>query len=129
MLLASSLSLSTCTRLWYILRVSRTQHIRTEEIRNRLRIDHTIGREVSRARLRMLFKVARSEKADTNFSAVYLRKLVEANEKVRHLKRGRPMKSWLHCVKADLAVHQYGLVSGMHLAKTNQVRFRQLYLD
>ena len=115
--------------LRYILRVSRTQHIRTTEIRARLNVSTSVNQEVSKARLRMLMKVARAGRIGSLYDSVYLRKLIEANEGAKHIRKGRPMKSWLQCVKADLGTHHYGLASGMHLAREHATRYRQLFLD
>ena len=69
--------------------------------------------------------VARGDMSKSKYSAVYLRQMIKVNQEAKHVRIGRPIESWLQCVKADLGVHHYGLASVMHLARRTATRYKQ----
>jgi len=115
--------------LRHILHVSRRQHIRAEDCRNRLNIEKSIVTEVSQARLRMLLKIARSTLPKASYSCKYLAALIENSDKYSRGRRGRPNKTWVQCVTEDMQCFNFGLHSGMGLARVNAAKFTRIFLS
>jgi len=113
----------------YILNVSKRQHLRSQQCRERLNIKWTIEAEVKRARLRIFLKIARSSTPNASYACTYLDRLIFAENGQKKTSRGRPVKTWLHCLMEDLGEYNYGIYAGRSLARANATKFKQLFLD
>ena len=105
----------SCVRT--ILRVSKLEHIRSIDLRRRLRLDAGIEECVVRSRLRYFGHVVRLG-PDT-----MLYKLAFCEES--HQTVGRPLKTWLTCIREDLKYRRIeGIETAKHLVKKGRDSYR-----
>ena len=101
-----------------ILGISKTEHVRSVDLRAMLGIHTSIVEEVCKDRLRLYGHSARMDV--TRWPRVF----VNLGTSIPHARRGRPKKCRLNCVESDLVDRGYGLSSGAHLARRSRDAYR-----
>ena len=83
-------------------------------LRTRLGVKCSIGEEVTKARLRYFGHVMRMDVDRT--PRILVLDCFDERAQPKNTRRGRPLKTWMQCVREDLGRRGYGLYSAKHLA-------------
>ena len=86
-------------------------------------VECSVGEEVARAWLRYFGHVMRMN--DNRIPKILVLDGFDERKQPNAIRRGRPLKTWLQCVRDDLASRGYGLYSARHLAIKSRDEYRR----